>query len=154
MTGRRQAFVAYNQLHLAPMGTSPVLDPSQPLGLAQAVDHQSLIILTGISMGPVWITVGSAGEPGAADIDWEERIDVTLDITTDLVLSSPTIETHTTTTIFTPTAPGRHIVSVQARGRSARPDDTLAPDDDPPEEYLVTIAADNSSAAPLDQPQP
>src|SRR5215213_5116612 len=117
MAGRARAFVAYQQLHLAPLGVSPVLDPAAPLGLAQVADAgTSLVIVTGISMGPVWITIQAGPAPASAG-EWEERVPVVLDIAERLFLSSPTVETGYPGPAFAPEERGAHTVTVLARGR-------------------------------------
>ncbi len=141
---RRRPLVAYSQFQLASGDVYPVLDPSQPVALAQVTDAgRGLIVLTGIAMGHVVIDVAGAValEKTQGATAWEERQVVEMDVVGPLWLSSPTILDDFFDPVFTPSTPGRHTVTVLARGRNTRPGESLPPrDDEPFEEYLVHFA--------------
>ena len=132
------AFVDYNQLHIAPVGVDPVFDAATEPQLAHVVaDGKGLIIVTGITAGPVVVTV--TAEPAATPSGpWEERAVLEMEVDEDLVVSSPTVsDSPTPGAVYAPNEAGPHTVTVLARGRGAHPDEFLDDDAGPTEEYAV-----------------
>ena len=137
-----QIEVAYHQFLLAPFGgDNPVIDSSGPVGPLLALDPRvpgALIILTGGTDAPVNVTVhierGPLPELAAAAEGWDVGEQAAISIEGDMLLvplmggSAPLI--------YTPSAPGLHLIRVLARGRRTHHDGIT---DGPNEVYDITI---------------
>jgi hypothetical protein len=97
----------YHQLYLAPAETYPVFDPARPDDLVQvAPDRRSLIIVTGIAMGPVTLDVDLLDAPDDdAGADGTEKSAGALIIDQPLYLLAPTIDTGVSAPVFSPHTP-------------------------------------------------
>jgi hypothetical protein len=135
-----KAFVDYNQLHIAPMGVDPVFDAATQPELAHVVaDGKGLIIVTGITAGPILVTV--TADPAATPSGpWDERTVLEMEVNDQLVISSPTVsDSAMPGTVYAPMRTGPHRVTVLAHGRRAHPDEFLDDDAEPTEEYVVIV---------------
>lgn len=140
---------ACSQLHMAPADVFAVVDPDRPLQLAQlAGQGRALVATTGIAMGPIVLHVSDS--PGVVDGGhghWEERHELDMSITEPLYLTAPTLEdAGPPEPVYVPRVPGPHTVTLLARGRASRPDDTLDPEEPACEEYLVAFCARSGRA--------
>jgi hypothetical protein len=109
----------YHQLYLAPAETYPVFDPTRPNDLVQvAPDRRSLIIVTGIAMGPVTLDVDLTDGTDDAGADATARATGTLIIEQPLYLLAPTIDTGVPEPVFTPAHTGSYAFSITATDRN------------------------------------
>lgn len=137
--------VDYHEIHLAPMNASPISDPNATPGMLQlADDGTSLIIETGIAMGPVTIEIELTDRaPDQSLVSalqaWEDGADVTLRITEPLYLSAPTVLNDIFDPVIVASQPGNYRVRVLARGRHTHDGETV---EDVFEEYQVTVWRD------------
>ncbi|MFF0343157.1 hypothetical protein [Kribbella sp. NPDC004875] len=136
-----QIGVSYHQFHLTPFGVNPIIDSSLPAGPLLAFDPQvpgALIILTGGTDGPVDVTVHIGLEPlpdlAAAADGWDVGQQAAIPIEGDMYLV-PLMGSGSTPLVYTPAAPGLHLVRVLARGRRAHHEGV----DGPNEDYDITI---------------
>lgn len=135
---RERALVGYHQFALAPVGVDPVPDTSRPWVLTQvSSDGRSVIVSTGITDGPVWLSVGEPTE----EADWDAVEENELEIDGPLFYIAPVTadDFGVSQPVFSPQHPGPHKVTVYARGQGNRADQFLEVDEDPVEEYVVWI---------------
>ena len=136
----------YHQLYLAPAETFPVFDPAQADALVQvAPDRRSLIIVTGIAMGPVTLDVDLVDPPGddhehagTAGVDRTEQAIGALLIDEPLYLLAPTIDTGVPDPVFRPPHPGTYSFSITTLDRSRHYDHFV---EEPVESYKILFWA-------------
>lgn len=142
MTQRTQALVGYHQFSLAPVGVDAIVDPSRPFDVLQVTgDGRALLVNTGITDGPVWLSIGRP-DPGGPrpGTKWDAVEEATMSINSDLIFTAPTIEdTGIRQPAFIPAKPGPHVVTVFAWGMGNAPNEYLDPSTEPVEEYAVWI---------------
>jgi hypothetical protein len=109
----------YHQVYLAPAETYPVFDPARPDDLVQvAPDRRSLIIVTGIAMGPITLDVDLVDVPDdGAGADGTEQSAGALILDQPLYLLAPTIDTGVPDPIFTPPHAGTYAFRITATDR-------------------------------------
>ncbi len=107
-----------------------------------AVGEDGASILTGLTVGPVKVTVTThVSEPSLHEGGWDEVVETSFISTTGsaLVTSWEDGEAEDLPGL-TPSGPGSYRVRVHARGRDeGRAKDSLGPDDDPVEVYLLQV---------------
>lgn len=107
-----------------------------------AVEEDGAGILTGLTVGPVEVAVTThASEPPLHGGDWDEVVETSFISTTGsaLVTSWEDGEAEDLPDLA-PNGPGSYRVRVHARGRDeGRAKDSLGPDDDPVEVYLLQV---------------
>jgi hypothetical protein len=138
---RYTPFVAYHQLYLAPPEVWPVYDQSQGDRLVQlASDRLSLIVATGVAMGPVTLDVALMNGPDAGRDrgEWDESVDGEMDVTLPLYAFAPTIDTGVADPVFSPDRPGTYGFRLSARGRARHYDEVV---ETPVETYLLQFWA-------------
>ena len=133
----------YHQLYLTPAEVFPVFDPARPDELVQvAADRRSLIIVTGIAMGPVTLDIDQAPGPEAdhdpadAGAGNTEAASGTLVIDEPLHLLAPTVDTGVTGPVFTPEVAGPHGFSITVDDRRTHYDHFV---ESPVESYRVRL---------------
>ena len=129
--------VAYHQLYVAPPEVWPVYDQAQGDRLVQlASDRRSLIIVTGIAMGPITLDIQlldrADGVPELSGRD--ESVDGEMDLDQPLYLFAPTTDTGVAEAVFTPLRTGTYGLRVSARGRASHYDEVV---ETPVESYLL-----------------
>jgi hypothetical protein len=137
--------VVYHQFFLAPFGHTPILDPAKPGRLLVADPAgPAAIVCCGCAIGPVNVTVTIADtelpEIAAAAGEWEIAEQMTLQVKGDLYLV-PLVPEGPVVKIYSPPAPGPHIVQAFARGRATHYDSVV---EEPTEDYLIAIAPTTS----------
>ena len=141
MNSPSRALVGYHQFALAPV-VNAVPDPARPFDLLQVTDDgRGLMVATGITDGPVWLSVGRPDPAGPRPgVSWDATDEAAMSITSDLIYIAPTTEdSGVEQPVFSPTKPGPHRVTVFAWGINNAPDQFLSPTADPVEEYVVWI---------------
>lgn len=143
-------FASYHQVHLAPLGSSPVFAGGDPSALIVTDVSGSLIITTGIADGPVVMTfqegAGPLGSlPTAPPAGWEMLAEVSVDIAEPLLVSSPTWAP-VREPVIDPARPGLHRVRVLARGRGAEYDASVT---EASEEFSVAYWREERPTPPL-----
>lgn len=107
-----------------------------------AVEEDGASVLTGLTVGPVEVTVTThVSEPPFHEGDWDEVVETSFVSTTGsaLVTSWEDGEAEDLPDLAT-SGPGSYRVRVHARGRDeGRAKDSLGPDDDPVEAYLLQV---------------
>ena len=133
----------YHQLYLAPPEVWPEFDPDQADQLVQvSEDQRSLIILTGIAMGPVTLHVnlleGPAGPGDALNSrdGTEDTASGVLQLDQPLHVLAPTVDTGVVEPVLTPPHPGLYRFRLAARGRQDHVDDYV---DSPVETYHLEM---------------
>ena len=134
----------YRQVYLAPAETYPVFDPGRPQDLVQvAPDRRSLIIVTGIAMGPITLDVDlldgpDDGPDDDAGADGAERATGTLIIDQPLHLLAPTIDAGVPQPVFTPPHAGTYAFNITATDRTSHYDQFVQ---EPVESYCIRLWA-------------
>ncbi|MFF1819427.1 hypothetical protein ACFVWG_19165 [Kribbella sp. NPDC058245] len=136
-----QVMVIYHQFFLAPYGHATLPDPAAPGRLLNAdPEGRAAIVRCGCAMGPVnvSINVGTDDFPdlAVAAAEWEIAEEMSLQIDGDLYLV-PLVPEGPVIKVYSPPAPGPHVVQAFARGRANHYDSVV---EDPTEDYLITIA--------------
>jgi hypothetical protein len=110
----------YHQLYLAPAETYPEFDPARADELVQvAADRRSLIIITGIAMGPVTLDIDLVDDPtDDAGADGTETATGVLIVDQPLYLLAPTIDTGVPDPVFTPPQAGTYAFRITSTDRS------------------------------------
>jgi hypothetical protein len=130
----------YHQIYLAPAETYPVFDPTRPDDLVQvAPDRRSLIIVTGIAMGPINVDIDLLDDPDTgAGADEAQRATGTLILDQSLYLLAPTIDTGVPDPVFTPPHTGTYAFSISATHRGVLYDQFVQ---EPTESYRIRLWA-------------
>jgi hypothetical protein len=128
----------YHQLYLAPAETYPVFDPARADDLVQlAPDRRSLIIITGIAMGPVTLDVDLVDTPHEdAGADGTETAAGALIIDQPLYLLAPTIDTGVPDPVFTPPHAGTYAFTITTTDRRRYYDQFV---EEPVESYTIHL---------------
>jgi len=109
----------YHQVYLAPAETYPVFDPARPDDLVQvAPDRRSLIIVTGIAMGPITLDVDLLDAPEDAGVEATQQATGALIIDQPLYLLAPTIDTGVPDPVFAPPHAGTYAFRITATDRT------------------------------------
>lgn len=145
---RELVTASYHQVHLAPMGSSPVFAGEDPMALALVDESQgALIIVTGIADGPVRMTIrDQPAEPSAEETadGWDESAEVAIRIDEPLFISSPTW-TPVREPAIDVVEPGVYRVRVDSRGRGTDYDGSTST---PSEEFRITFWPDREVGPP------
>lgn len=128
----------YHQLYLAPPEVWPEFDPTAPESLVQvAADQRSLIIMTGIAMGPVSLEVTLVDAPAGAagpENGLEDTARGVLLIDQPLHVLAPTVDAGVSEPVLTVSHAGPYGFNLTARGRHDHVDDYV---DSPVEAYRL-----------------
>jgi len=109
----------YHQVYLAPAETYPVFDPARPDDLVQvAPDQRSLIIVTGIAMGPITLDVDLLDTPENAGVEETQQATGVLIIDQPLYLLAPTIDTGVPDPVFPPPNAGTYAFRITVSDRT------------------------------------
>ncbi|WP_411082307.1 hypothetical protein [Streptomyces sp. cmx-18-6] len=124
------------------LGTDRVPGIADAVGGLIAVAEDGAVILTGLTIGPVEVTVIThETEPPPHEGDWEEVVETSFISSTGSasVTSWGDGEVEDLPDLVT-NGPGSHRLRVHARGRDeGRARDCLGPNDDPVEAYLIQV---------------